>query len=589
MANKKLEYPKIHLGESFVDQQAQKMFGTSDLKTLNKKQMKKLDAYLTSDEGRSAAAVFRQNDHKKFKDSLDQWKLVSAHNSSIDQAAWRDYINKKYPLTQTIAGAGSAGAGSVAGGGNTEVVQTDPVQTTVVAKAKQDPDWEALATQHGFTSLDDVKAFQKKVGLEQTGQLDEPSLAKLAWYNHMKQLGYTEGSDQNGHSWFSNNNIVYYNNGRQQASDGTMSNYDYTTLTNQPRSTSSNTNQQLLAQAKQLGFNSIDELKAFQAKVGLVADGNITDDLKSKHAWYNHMKGLGFKEGQDQNGQSWFSYGTNTYYNNGKVKLGNGSFSDYDYKTLSKNIDYNTSTWRPHNYFRFHYDGTRQVTLPDGTFPVYVVRSGTVGNNNKWNLVEDESYAYDPASGKVRRLQENMFGMVQDQGDLKTPKWVEGEDWIDISTLPSRRSGGLLSTRKLYFNKQGGTMNRIKYFQQGGPAQQQQGAQDVQQQVVALVQAAIQGDEKATQTVNQIMEAAKKGDQQAVQLAQMIQAVVQQMEGQATSAKWGSKLNYIRSLKYAKGGKACPACAKGAPIKVEEKACGGKAKKAKKRYFGGWL
>jgi hypothetical protein len=65
-----------------------------------------------------------------------------------------------------------------------------------------------------------------------------------------------------------------------------------------------------------------------------------------------------------------------------------------------------------------------------------------------------------------------MFGMVQDQGDLKTPKWVKGEDWIDISTLPFRRSGGLLSPRKLYFNKQGGTMNRIKYFQQGGPAQQ---------------------------------------------------------------------------------------------------------------------
>ena len=61
------------------------------------------------------------------------------------------------------------------------------------------------------------------------------------------------------------------------------------------------------------------------------------------------------------------------------------------------------------------------------------------------------------------------------------------------------------------------------------------------------------------------------------------------MKGQATAAKWGSKLNYIRSLKYAKGGKACPACEKGAPIKVEEKACGGKAKKTKKRYFGGWL
>lgn len=136
--------------------------------------------------------------------------------------------------------------------------------------------------------------------------------------------------------------------------------------------------------------------------------------------------------------------------------------------------------------------------------------------------------------------------------------------------------------------KTGGKMNRVKYFQQGGPAQQQ-GAQDIQQQIVALVQAAMQGDEKANQTVTQIMEAAKAGDQQATQLAQMIQAVIQQMKGQATSAKWGSKLGYIRSLKYAQGGKTCPACEKGAPVKVEEKACGGKAKKAKKRYFGGWL
>lgn len=136
--------------------------------------------------------------------------------------------------------------------------------------------------------------------------------------------------------------------------------------------------------------------------------------------------------------------------------------------------------------------------------------------------------------------------------------------------------------------KTGGKMNRIKYFQQGGPAQQQ-GAQDIQQQIIALVQAAMRGDEKANQTVTQIMEAAKAGDQQATQLAQMIQAVVKQMQGQATSAKWGSKLGYIRSLKYAQGGKTCPACEKGASVKVEEKACGGKAKKAKKRYFGGWL
>ena len=107
------------------------------------------------------------------------------------------------------------------------------------------------------------------------------------------------------------------------------------------------------------------------------------------------------------------------------------------------------------------------------------------------------------------------------------------------------------------YKKQGGTMNRINYFQQGGAAPQQG---NVQEQVVALVQAAMSGDQKATQTVNQIMEAAKAGDQQAVQLAQMIQTVAKQLQGQATSAKWGSKLQYIKSIKYTKGGKTCPAC-----------------------------
>ena len=142
--------------------------------------------------------------------------------------------------------------------------------------------------------------------------------------------------------------------------------------------------------------------------------------------------------------------------------------------------------------------------------------------------------------------------------------------------------GTLNSFKGVTSNKQGGTMNRINYFQQGGAAPQQ----DMQQQVIALVQAAMQGDQKATETVNKIMEAAKAGDQQAMQIAQMIQQVAQKMQGQATAAKWGSKLNYIRSLKFAKGGKACPACEKGAPI-VEKKACGGK--KAKKRYFGGLI
>ena len=132
---------------------------------------------------------------------------------------------------------------------------------------------------------------------------------------------------------------------------------------------------------------------------------------------------------------------------------------------------------------------------------------------------------------------------------------------------------------KIGFKQEGGTMNKINYFQQGGAAPQQ----DIRAQVTALVQAAMQGDQKATQTVNQIMEAAKAGDQQAIQLAQMIQEIVKQMQGQATAAKYGAKLNYLQSLKCGgsakrkrkmkKGAKVCPECEK--------------EKIIKKNYFGG--
>lgn len=109
-------------------------------------------------------------------------------------------------------------------------------------------------------------------------------------------------------------------------------------------------------------------------------------------------------------------------------------------------------------------------------------------------------------------------------------------------------------------------MNKINYFQQGGAAPQQ----DMQAQVVALVQAAMQGDQKATQTVNQIMEAAKAGDQQAIQIAQLMEQVIKQMQGQATAAKFGAKLNYLQSLKCGgksmkkkeQGGKVCSECEK---------------------------
>lgn len=98
--------------------------------------------------------------------------------------------------------------------------------------------------------------------------------------------------------------------------------------------------------------------------------------------------------------------------------------------------------------------------------------------------------------------------------------------------------------------------------------------QQLQQQIVQLVQAAMQGDQQATQQIQQIMQAAQQGDQQAVQITQMIQQVAQQMQQQQVqAARFGAKLNYIKQLKgqcpegykmeyYKQGGPLCKRCMK---------------------------
>lgn len=137
-----------------------------------------------------------------------------------------------------------------------------------------------------------------------------------------------------------------------------------------------------------------------------------------------------------------------------------------------------------------------------------------------------------------------------------------------------------------HFWKNGGTMNRINYFQQGGAAQNNQANAFMQailqgnsEAIGQLVQAASQGDKQATQLIETILKEDEKGNQQVAKAA----TVIKQLLNQTVAAKWGAKLGYIKSLKYAKGGKTCPSCEK----KVEMKACGGK--KAKKNYFGGLI
>ena len=119
--------------------------------------------------------------------------------------------------------------------------------------------------------------------------------------------------------------------------------------------------------------------------------------------------------------------------------------------------------------------------------------------------------------------------------------------------------------------KQGGQMYKYAAGAQMVQPQQTSGQQGIEQQATALVQAAMQGDQKANQTIQKIMQAAQQGDQQAAQVAQLLKAIVQKMKG-SRKARLGAKLDYIKQsigecpegqevVYFKKGGEICKVCA----------------------------
>ena len=119
--------------------------------------------------------------------------------------------------------------------------------------------------------------------------------------------------------------------------------------------------------------------------------------------------------------------------------------------------------------------------------------------------------------------------------------------------------------------KKGGQMYKYAAGAQMVQPQQASGQQGIEQQAMALVQAAMQGDQKANQTIQKIMQAAQQGDQQAAQVAQLLKNIVQQMKG-SRKARLGAKLDYIKQsigecpegqevVYFKKGGEICKVCA----------------------------
>ena len=122
----------------------------------------------------------------------------------------------------------------------------------------------------------------------------------------------------------------------------------------------------------------------------------------------------------------------------------------------------------------------------------------------------------------------------------------------------------------LKFEK-GGQMYKYAAGAQMVQPQQTNSQQGIEQQAMALVQAAMQGDQQANQTIQKIMQAAQQGDQQAAQVAKLLQAIVQQMKG-SRKARLGAKLDYIKQsigecpegqevVYFKKGGEICKICA----------------------------
>lgn len=323
------------------------------------------------------------------------------------------------------------------------------------------------------------------------------------------------------------------------------------------------------AVAQQNGFANMEAVRQWQAKNGLVADGKFGESSRAKWDSLQQTPNLVASKTLVDTAPITPTTGTPAPE---PAKFDLSQFAKNNGLNITRQMNRDLVRWDPDGFGDFWIDANGQIYEGGALFD----------SSKKVNI--SSGLGYGERKSRYEALQNAISGVDNSTG-LAGLKIAENNN-------PKKSTVQMASYRTFY--KQGGTMNRINYFQQGGAAPQQ----DIRAQVTALVQAAMQGDQKATQTVNQIMEAAKAGDPQATQLAQMISEIAKQMQGQATTAKWGAKLGYIRSLKYGNGGKTCPACKKGgipessdkayikSTKKVEEKACGGKAKK---KYFGGLI
>lgn len=300
---------------------------------------------------------------------------------------------------------------------------------------------------------------------------------------------------------------------------------------------------------------------------------SIQKDLQDAN-WRNGA--LGLRVGKDG---SWGSVPYDRYSPAARLAALSTQSAHTGVAETQRHIDADIAQQQQNNVRRLLAFNPNQAVYLDDTGNIALGDQNQTGQFVKHGHKFNQRIIYDP---NTRKLMYSNFGNDNKWSPLSA---INNGDEILNTWQESFKSGGILNYNNMYYNK----------YQDGGAAPS---GDDQQQQIVALVQAAMQGDDDAQQTIQQIQQAANQGDEQASQMLQVIQQIVQQMQGgqedqsnQTPAARFGAKLNYLRHLKgecpqgthleyFKAGGVLCKKCIENnkKQMEIREHAKGGATK-----------
>ena len=428
-------------------------------------------------------------------------------------------------------------------------------------------------------------------------------------YNRLSQLQKVYGGDlirQKDGSYFLRNTYgSFYGNGRAlNAKTGKMQNYDLYGSGrflngNSKQSNSSNIVSTVLDSNYLYGYRGKPKTRMNNSKSFKTAWTNARNSGLGTFTWngksYNTMK----KGETQQDYNSWLSkqnkapqeasptqgtpgYGIHVGSKNVTLSTPNGSTTDitnsHNVSTLINNGNYkapnlgNATT----NYLENRpLDSYSELTKHN--FDRGDIRQGMRANGiNPYNYLGSDrkqlrTYLNNPTTDNYTQSVSKIIGDGKIQQNMLNNA-VQNQTSQYQLTKPNLGYNTSQNSQLVNLKfKQGGQMYKYAAGAQMVQPQQTGGQQGIEQQAMALVQAAMQGDQQANQTIQKIMQKAQQGDQQAAQVAQLLKAIVQQMKG-SRKARLGAKLDYIKQsigecpegqevVYFKKGGEICKVCA----------------------------